>query len=155
MTLTPSATPDSAATSDAVRAAFAADLTATAAAFTATPSPTLTASPVPSATPDMVATAAALLAAVLDTEACLLVNLDDLPLPVLSRPFQGAEQSAAQVARLTRVTLQRTLLGEDGKPTLWLRVALGADDAAGTGWVRVPPGADLARLMAGPGCPVR
>ncbi|MCZ7540117.1 MAG: hypothetical protein M5U29_09420 [Anaerolineae bacterium] len=151
----PSATPDSAATHEAVRAAFAADLTATAAAFTATPSPTLTASPtrtpVPSATPDSAATAAALLVTALDAEACLLVNLDDLPLPVLSRPFQGAEQIAAQAPRLTRVVGQVMLSGEDGGQALWLRVALGA----GAGWVRVPPSADLARLVAGPGCPTR
>ena len=153
-----SATPDSAATSEAIRAAFAADLTATAASFTATPSPTPTASPtrtpVPSSTPDSAATAAALLAA-LDAEACLLVNLDNLSLPALSGPYAGDRQIAAQVPRLARVTGEQVLPGEDGEQTLWLRVALGADDEAGVGWVRVPAGADLARLIAGPGCPTR
>ncbi len=154
----PSATPDSAATSEAVRAAFAADLTATAAAFTATPSPTPTASPtatpIPPATPDSAATAAALLAA-LDVESCLLVNLDDLPLPALSGPHLGAEQIAAQTPRLARVVGQVTLRGENGEQVLWLRVALGAGDAAGAGWVRVPASADLARLVTGSGCPAR
>ncbi|MEW6580661.1 MAG: hypothetical protein AB1435_15900, partial [Chloroflexota bacterium] len=154
----PSATPDSAATHEAVRAAFAADLTATAAVFSATPSPTPTTSPtrtpIPSATPDSAATAAALLAA-LDAESCLLVNLDDLPLPALSGPYEGDWQIAEQAPRLARVTWQRTLPGEDGEQVLWLRVALGAGDATGAGWVRVPANADLARLVAGPGCPVR
>ncbi len=154
----PSATPDSAATHEAVRAAFAADLTATANAFTATPSPTPSASPtrtpVPSATPDSAATAAALLA-VLDVESCLLVNLDDLPLPALSGPYAGDRQIAAQASRLARVVEQVTLRSENGEQVLWLRVAPGTGDAAGAGWVRVPTGADLARLLAGPGCPGR
>jgi len=155
----PSATPDSAATHEAVRAAFAAELTATAAALTATPSPTPTASPtrtpMPSATLDPAATAAALLAAALDAESCLLVNLDDLSLPALSGPYAGDRQIAAQTPRLSRVTEERELAGEDGEQVLWLRVALGAGDEAGAGWVRVPAGADLARLIAGPGCPAR
>ncbi|MBP8972330.1 MAG: hypothetical protein KBH93_00530 [Anaerolineae bacterium] len=154
----PSVTPNSAATHQAVRAAFAAELTATAAAFTATPSPTPTASPtrtpMPSATPDPAATAAALIAS-LDAEACLLVNLDTLPLPAFNGPYAGDRQIAAQTPRLARVTEERELAGEDGEQVLWLRVALGAGDEAGAGWVRVPAGADLARLIAGPGCPAR
>ncbi|MEB2289296.1 MAG: hypothetical protein OZ934_14455, partial [Anaerolineae bacterium] len=133
-------------------------LTATADAFTATPSPTPSASPtrtpIPSATPDSAATAAALLA-VLDVESCLLVNLDDLPLPALSGPYAGDRQIAAQAPRLARVVEQVTLRSENGEQVLWLRVAPGTGDAAGAGWVRVPAGADLARLLAGPGCPGR
>jgi hypothetical protein len=151
--LTPTATPDAAATSAAIRAAFVADLTATAAAFTITPSLTPSATPTPPATPDPAATAAALLAAVLDAEACRLVNLDDLPLPALSGPYQGAEQIAAQAPRLAHVAGHATVAGEDGEPVTWLRVALGTGDAARAGWVRVPAGADMARLIAGPGCP--
>jgi len=150
-TLTPSATPNMTATRDAIVAAFAAELTRTADAFTATPivSPTLT----PSATPDVSATAVVLAAEMLDQVTCALVNRDNLSLPVFSGPYAGDRQLVGQAPLLAEVIESKTIVAKDGAEERWLRIALAGEGQRAEGWLRVPPDADLTRLMVGSACP--
>ncbi len=156
-TRTPSATPNATATRNAIVAAFAADLTRTAAAFTVTPTPTATQTPsrtpTSAPTPNVSATAVALAAEMLSQATCALVNRAGLILPVFSGPYAGDRQLLSQAPLLAEVIESKAVVAEGGVEQRWLRIAFAGDGRWVEGWLRVPPEADLTQLIAGPGCP--
>ena len=87
-------------------------------------------------------------AAALDVESCLLVNLDDLPLPALSGPHLSAERIAAQAPRLAWWSDRSRCAVRMGSKCLAALAPSAGDAAARAGCAS--PSADLARLVTGP-----